>query len=66
MDMGNWKQDAGQTTVEYILLMAVMLSIAVAVMAFVKGGFQKFSQALVSRIAQPCAECQEEHIYPKE
>ncbi|OGQ33989.1 MAG: hypothetical protein A3F16_07130 [Deltaproteobacteria bacterium RIFCSPHIGHO2_12_FULL_43_9] len=53
------KQEAGQSVVEYLLLMALMLVIAVTIMQGIRGKFQSFARGLAYRVAQPCAHCEE-------
>lgn len=56
------KQEAGQSAVEYLLLMALMFVIAVTIMGEIRGKFQKFARGLAYRVAQPCAACEEKEI----
>lgn len=53
------KKESGQTVVEYILLMALMTLIALAITDQLKGKFQDLAKGLASRVAQPCADCRE-------
>jgi len=58
--------EAGQTITEYALLLAVVAVLALAIAGGLQGKFKDFAQALVSRVAQPCANCKEKSIFPNE
>ena len=60
--MNKNKHESGQSVVEYILLMALMLVIAVAIMNGIRGKLGYFARGLAYRVAQPCADCQEATI----
>lgn len=59
------KQESGQSAVEYVLLMAVMLAMLLVIMAGIRGKFQKFARRIAYRVALPCADCKEPSSIPE-